>query len=111
MIELNSIVKHKNSYYIILDTTPRGGYVSVKKCSKTGKLYKYSNGFEVTALEAAFKGEKYNSFEIIRRGGGTPEKANIENGIESGKIKRRIRFLENRIIHDNKELLELKKKV
>jgi hypothetical protein len=109
MIELNSIIKKKNSYYMITNATPYDGYVRVQKCSKKGKLYKYTNGFHISVLQGLFNGLPYPDFELIRRGGETPVNANIEDGIESGKRKRRIQFLQNRIKTDTDELLKLQR--
>ena len=103
---INSIVKYKKSYWLITDVYKTGSYVSVIKCSKTGKTYKEANGFPKYIIEKLIAGEKDNSFELIRVGG-KAQKANIEDGIESGKRKRRIQFLEARIKSDTEELKSL----
>ena len=87
MIELNSIIKHKKSFYIITNLKQYDGYIRFQKCSKKGKLYKYTNGFAISTLQDLFNGVKFDNFELIRRGGEMPVKANIDAGIESGKRK------------------------
>lgn len=109
MIELNSIIKYQKSHYMIMSTKSYDGFVRVQKCSKNGKLYKHLNAFHISVLEGLFNGVKYPDLQLIRQGGGTPVKANIDNGIESGKRKRRIQFLQSRIKTDTEELLQLQK--
>ena len=107
MIELHSILKYNRSYYIITNIKTFDDYIRVQKCSKTGKLYKYTNAFHVATLQNLFNGMKLPDLELIRRGGDVPVKANIETGIEISKIKRRILFLKNRIKSDTNELEKL----
>jgi len=85
----------------------RDGYsYPVVRCSKTGKEYKDKNGF-CTSIDAKLNDPECNEYQYI--GNFEPgKKANIDNGIKTGKIKRRISYLIGRITSDTKELNILK---
>jgi hypothetical protein len=79
----------------------------VIRCTKTGKEFKDVNGFS-TDIDRYFRQEKGSEFNIVKRATEVGTKANIDKGIESGKVKRRIQYLENKIDRYSKELERLK---
>jgi hypothetical protein len=79
----------------------------VIRCSKTGKEFKDVNGFS-TDIDRFFTGKEDASFTIVKQATEVGTKADIDKGIESGKVKRRIQYLENKIDKYNKELERLK---
>ena len=77
-----------------------------KKCSKTGKEFRYTNGFNCSWIH---KGLKDGTVKIITSSNvGT--KADIDSGIVDGKKKRRIQYLKARIENMQKELARLENK-
>jgi len=79
----------------------------VIRCTKTGKEFKDVNGFS-TDIDRFFTGKEDARFAIVKRATEVGTKADIDKGIESGKVKRRIQYLENKIDKYNKELERLK---
>jgi hypothetical protein len=77
----------------------------VIRCSKTGKEFKDINGFQISFIDNAIDNLNSNVKLITTSQIGL--KANIDNGIQSGKNKRRINFLKHRISKDQLELKQL----
>jgi hypothetical protein len=70
----------------------------VVRCTKTGKEFKETNGFDVNAVH-----ENKDTFKIIGIVSiGT--KANIDNGNKIGAMKRRIDYLNARILRDRDKI-------
>lgn len=82
---------------------------SVIRCTKNGKEFKDHNGF-LTSIDTLFHQSQFDGlpFTLIKRATPVGLKANIDQGISSGKRLRRIQYLENRIANDTKELNQLK---
>lgn len=91
----------------------RDGYVGrgvlvyeVIKCTSTGKEFKYTTGLVTTAVDKLPPEAFIFIAEDIQ-----PERVKVDPeqvGIKEGKRKRRIQYLEARILSDQKELERLK---
>jgi hypothetical protein len=79
----------------------------VIKCSAKGKEYKDKNGYTKDFLNDISKNPVGHPVGWVV-GVFDPKKANIDDGIESGKRIRRIQYLERKIVQFQKELEELK---
>ena len=101
----------KVQYWKILGCYSKGNktYESyqVIRCSKTGKEFRETNGFQTSWIDNAVA---VGDIKVMTNSAaGT--KADIDDGIESGKKKRRISYLQARIESDTKELEMLRKSV
>lgn len=86
----------------------RGSYPVIRS-TKTGKEFKEINGFVVDYVEEVFEGTSTRGEMLKGPDYSKPEKVD-DSGIETGRDKRRIKFLENRIAKDTEELSMLKTK-
>ena len=86
---------------------------NVIKCTKTGKEFKARNGYSASIDKAlvvpAFipTVDRQVNYRIVKRATTIGEKANIENGLITGGIRRRLDYLKARIENDKKELGKL----
>lgn len=76
------------------------GSYPVIKCTSTGREFKQTNSFTASYIET--QAVLYDSVSNGKV---------LQDGIEAGRIKRRMSFLEARIADDNKELEQLKKRL
>jgi hypothetical protein len=103
--EIGDIFPDRTNYgYWKITGEPRrsGSYSAsypVIKCTKTGKEFKTTNGFNVTFVDSIPEDQ------IIKSDVGV--KANITGGIEITKRKNRINFLTKKICAYERELKEL----
>ncbi len=72
-------------------------YYPVIKCSKLGKEYKYTNGFQTSFIDCLVKFGEWNGAKLISTGSTVGIKADISAGIESAKLKNRINYLRAKI--------------
>lgn len=99
-IQIGSVFKSASSYWKIIGGVTKSGMLGetypVIKCSKTGKEFRELNRF----------GRSYVENRVII-GIFLGEKADIDDGVESGIKKRRIQYLKKKIESFTKELKEL----
>ena len=86
---------------------------SVIKCSKTGKEYKRNIGYScdidktLPNKPVTVNRDHQVDYNIVKRNTVVGVKANLEPGLATGKIKRRLDYLTARIETDKRELQKL----
>jgi len=83
------------------ESFPHNSY-HVIRCSKTGKEFRDRNGFSISYIDKAIQNPNSDIKLITKSEVGT--KANIDNGVDTARMKRRVTFLQARIQKDTKEL-------
>lgn len=78
----------------------------MQKCTKTGKLFKDTNGFASPMMEGIANGTKsYDDIKMIRAPGDyAVRKVNNEFGVKVTTLKNRISYLEGCIKEDSRKL-------
>jgi len=84
----------------------QGDSYYVRRCTKTGKEFRDHNGFDAKWIDKALQNPNSN-IKLVLKATIVGVKADLDNGILIGKMKRRVSFLQNRIALDTKELAEL----
>jgi len=78
-------------------------------CSKTGKEFRNTTGFSTT-IDQKF-GAPDSRYTIVKQGGTVGDKANIDQGILTGKTKRRLQYLRARVAKDTAEIQRIEEQL
>ena len=109
IFSIRDISNGKTSYFFAEKMYPNADRVAVRRCSKTGKLYKDYNSYETKFFANLIQEKKieirYNVFELVRLPGNYDVvKAKLS---PVTRTKNRIHFLRSKIEKYARELEEL----